>query len=112
LGGPLLNLLGRALGVSVVVVVVLVVLVQPALVLALQFVVEDNALDAGAALVQAPLSAFVGAVDLQAALAFARADEARVESLRTFWGRVSMALQQVVTGLGQGHRMIAVARHA
>ena len=49
-GGPLANLIRRAIRVAVVVVVVLVALVEPALVLALQLVVEDDALDVGAAL--------------------------------------------------------------
>jgi hypothetical protein len=41
--------------VSVVIVAVLVVIVQPALVLALELVVEDDALDVGTALQQARL---------------------------------------------------------
>ena len=42
---PFANLIGRAIRMAVVVVVVLVPLVEPALVLALELVVEDDALD-------------------------------------------------------------------
>ena len=47
--GPFANLIRRAIRMSVVVVMVLVSLVEPALVLALEFVVQNDALDVGAA---------------------------------------------------------------
>ena len=112
LGGPGLNLFRRAFRVAVVVVVVPVVLVEPALVLALQLVVEHDALDVGAALAETLLGLLVGAVDLQVVLAFARADEAGVEGLVTLWMRVPVALQQAVSGLRQSYRVVAVARLA
>ena len=88
-GGPRLNLLLRPFWVAVVVVVVPVVLVEPALVVALQLVVEDDALDVGPALAEPLLGLLVGAVDLQVVLAFARADEAGVEGLAAFSDSVS-----------------------
>ncbi len=100
-GGPLLNLFRRAFRVAVVVVAVLVALVEPALVVALQLVVEDDALDVGAALAETLLGLLVGAVDLQVVLAFARADQAGVEGLAVLWMRVPVTLQQAASGLGQ-----------
>jgi hypothetical protein len=47
---PLADLIRRSIGVTVVVVVVAVALVKPALVLALELVVEHDAIDARAAL--------------------------------------------------------------
>ena len=67
---------------SVVVVVVLVALVEPALVLALQLVVEDDALDVRAALQETRLGLFVRAIDLEVVFEFALAPQARVERLR------------------------------
>src|SRR5207237_8543580 len=55
---------GGPIGMSVVVVAVPIALVQPPLVLACEFVVEDDAINFRAALVQAVNFAFVGAVDL------------------------------------------------
>ena len=67
---------------AVVVVVVLVALVEPALVLALQLVVEDDALDVRAAVQETVLGLFVGAIDLKVVLEFPFAHQARVERLR------------------------------
>jgi hypothetical protein len=59
---PGANLFVGSIGVPVVVVAVLVVRVQPPLVFALQFVVEDDPLDARGALQQPRGGVFVGAV--------------------------------------------------
>jgi hypothetical protein len=62
---PFANLIGRAIGMAVVVVMVLVAFVEPALVLALQLVVQDDALDVRTAVQETVLGLFVGAIDLR-----------------------------------------------
>src|SRR5438067_9062386 len=64
LAGPFLDLMCIAIGVAVVVVAVAIARVQPLLVVALELVVEDDAIDARAALPQAFGFAFEGAIDL------------------------------------------------
>jgi hypothetical protein len=61
---PFANLIRRSIRMAVVVVVVLVSLVEPALVLALQLVVEDDALDVRTAVQETVLGLFVRAIDL------------------------------------------------
>ncbi len=78
---PFANLIRRAIGVSVVVVVVFVALVEPALVLALELVVEDDALDVRATIDETRLCLFVRAIDLEVVFEFALARQARVERL-------------------------------
>ena len=68
---PLANLIRRAIGVAVVVVAVAVVLVKPALILALELVVEDDAIDVRAALLEPRLGLFVRAIDLDVVLQLA-----------------------------------------
>jgi len=97
---------------SVVVVVVLVALVQPALIFALELVIQDHTVDMGAALQQTGLCLFVGTIDLDVVLQLALAHEARVEGLLVLVIAVAMALQQAPASLGQNHRVIAVTRHA
>jgi hypothetical protein len=69
--GPIANLIRRAIGMAVVVVVVLVPLVEPELVLALQLVVEDGALDVRTPIQETVLGLFVRAIDLEVVLQFA-----------------------------------------
>ena len=57
--GPFAKLVGRPIGVAVVVVMVLVALVEPALVVALQLVVQDDAIDVRAAFEQPRLGLLV-----------------------------------------------------
>ena len=109
---PLANLIRGSIGVAVVVVAVLVAFVQPPLVLALELVVQDDAIDAGAALQQPRLCLFVGAIDLDVVLQFARACEARVERLLVLVIAVSVALEQAAAFLRQDHRVIAITGHA
>jgi hypothetical protein len=78
---PPANLIGRPIGVAVVVILVLVVLVQPALIVTLQFVIQDDTPDARAAVVEPRLGLLVRAIDLEVVLQLARACEARVERL-------------------------------
>jgi hypothetical protein len=91
---------------------VLVAFVEPALVLALQFVVEDNALNVCTAVQETVLGLFVRAIDLEVVLQFSLARQARVERLVMVLIEVSMALEKAAAFLGQADRMIAVPRHA
>src|SRR5439155_5769271 len=110
--GPLANLIGRAIGVAVVVLVVFVPLVEPPLVIALELVVEDDAVDVCAALEQACLGLVVGAIELEVVLQFPLARQARMEGLVVLVVPVSMALEEAAAVLRQDHRVIAITRHA
>jgi hypothetical protein len=79
--GPLPDLFRRSIGVAVVVLAVPIALVQPLLVLTLELVVEDDPLDAGAALQEGFCLAFVGPVDLDVVLQFPLGSDAGVEGL-------------------------------
>jgi hypothetical protein len=108
---PFPNLIGRAIGVAVVVVVVLVALVEPALVLALQLVVEDDAFDVRAALKETRLGLFVRPIDLKVVFQFALAPQARIERLVMVPIDVPMAFEKAATRFGQRHRLVAVPGH-
>jgi hypothetical protein len=77
---PFANLIGRAIRMAVV-VVLLVALVEPALVLALQLVVEDDALDVRVALQKTFLGLFVRAIDLEVVFELPFSPQTRVERL-------------------------------
>jgi hypothetical protein len=68
---PLGNLLLVSIGVSVVIAAVPIVFVQPPLILALEFVVQDDAIDSGVAFGQAPSRTQVRAIYLRVVLHFA-----------------------------------------
>ena len=110
--GPLANLIGRPIGVAVVVVVVLVAFVQPLLVLALELVVEGDPLDVGATLQQTRLCLLIGAIDLKVVFHFALAFEARVERLVVLLVGVPMPLQEAAALLREHDRMVAMTGHA
>jgi hypothetical protein len=73
LARPLLDFVLVAIGASVAVAAIPVALVQPGLILTLEFVVEDDSPDACAALLKALGFTFVGAIDLDVVLPFALA---------------------------------------
>jgi len=97
---------------AIVVVVILVAFVEPALVLALQLVVEDDALDVRTALQETVLGLFVCAIDLKVVLEFPFAPQARVERLRVLVIGIAVALEEAAPVLRQAHRMVAVSGHA
>jgi hypothetical protein len=97
---------------TVVVVVVFVPLVEPALVLAFQLMVEDDALDVGTAVQEAILGLFVGAINPEVVFKFTRARQASVEPLEVILVGVSMALEETASLLRENHRGIAIAGHA
>src|SRR5204863_364003 len=99
-----------AVWMSVVIVVVLVALVEPALVLALQLVVEDDALDVRGALQEARLGLFVGAIDLEVVFQFTLPSEARVERLMIVPIEIPMSLENAAAVRGRD-RVRATVRH-
>jgi hypothetical protein len=109
---PFANLIWRPIGMAVVVVMVLVAFVEPTLVLALQLVVEDDALDVRAALQETVLGLFVRAIDLKVVFEFPFASQARVKRLRMLVIGIAVALEEAAPVLRQAHRMVAVSGHA
>ena len=61
---PFANLVWRSIGASVAVIVVFVALVQPALILSLELVIQHDVIHTRAALQEPRLCLFVGAIDL------------------------------------------------
>jgi hypothetical protein len=110
--GPLVDFFGGAIGVSVVVWTVAIALVEPPLVLTLQFVVEDHPIDTGATRLQALGVAFIRAMDLEVVFQLALAFDAVVERLTVARVAVSVMLENVPTGLRQRDRVLTVTRHA
>jgi hypothetical protein len=115
---PLFDLTLIAIGTSAVVVMIAIVLVEPTLVLTLEFVVEDDSLDACAAFLEARRFTFVGAIDLDVVFQFARFLETGVELL---WAALTMCstmvmqtvaalrLEQVATLFGQHDHWVSMA---
>jgi hypothetical protein len=82
------------------------------LVLALQLVVEDDSVDAGAALLKALSFALVCAVDLRVVLDFTRLLQLGIERLAVVLALIAIAamrFEQVVSTVGQYHGDILVA---
>jgi hypothetical protein len=106
---PLLDLPLVPIRVSVVVVAIPIALVEPLLILALELVVQDDALDVGVAFVQALSDAQVSLVYLRVVFELALAFEARIELLARVVVVDSMGLQQVPAAVGQNDGDIAPA---
>jgi hypothetical protein len=106
---PVANLIGSPIRVAVVVVVVPVARVEPALVLALELVVEDHALDVRAALQEPGLGLFAGAIELQVVLQFPLTSQARVKGLVVVVVAVSVASSRLRAALV---RLTAWSRYA
>jgi len=110
--GPLVDFLGGAIGMTVVVRMVAIALVKPPLVLTFEFVVEDDSLDARAARLEALSVAFVGTMDLDVVFKLALAFDTVVERLTAARLAVSVMLEQAAASLGQRNHVLTVARHA
>jgi len=110
--GPGTNLIFGPIRVAVVVVAVAIVGVQPLLIVALEFIVEDDPFDPRAAVVK-PLSRVqIGVEDLRVVFQFSRSFQAGVEGLRRASILLTMPLEEVATGLRQDHYRVPMARHA
>lgn len=106
---PFLYLVRVAIGVTVVIVAVAIAFVQPLLVVALELVVQDDAIDAGAAVLQALRFAFERAIDLDVVFELPLAFNARLERLAALLIAISMALKQASSVSRQGHGVISRA---
>src|SRR5206468_12015860 len=109
---PRLDLAAIAVGMAVVVITVAIALVQPRLVLTLELVVEDDAIDPRAALFQALCFTFERPIDLDVVFELSLAFNARVEGLAGLPMAVAVALEEVSALLRQRHRVIARVGHA
>ena len=86
LARPPRDLLGLAIRPAVAVLLAAIALVQEALIVALQLVVEDDAPNPAALAAEALLGALVGAIDLGVVRQLARLPEAGVEGLAGLGG--------------------------
>jgi hypothetical protein len=102
---PACNLLRIPVRSSVAVLPPAIALVQEPLVVALQLVVQDHAIDSAALLAEALLAAQVGAIDLRVVRQLARLSEAGVEALtglpRAFLGLARIRFEHVTATVGQ-----------
>jgi hypothetical protein len=104
--GPPRDLTLIAVMVAIVVVAVVIVFMEPVLVLALEFVVQDDALDLRVAFLEALGLALVGSIDLDVMLELSLAFGACVEGLAAL-PVVMVALEQAVPILGQRDHVVA-----
>jgi hypothetical protein len=98
--------------VSIVVAAIAIALVQPALVLTLELVVEDDSTNAPATRRQALCFAFVRAIDLDVVFELPLAFNAMPERLMTSLIAVAVTLEQASSFSGQRDRIVAAAGHA
>jgi hypothetical protein len=109
---PLVDLLLGPIGMSVVIGTVAITFVEPGLVLTLELVVEEDALNPRPALGQALRLAFVGAIDLEVVFEFPLAFEAIPERLAVPLVAIPMVFEQGAAVLRQCHGMLARPGHA
>lgn len=110
---PLLDFALVTIRPSVVVVAVPIALVEPLLVLALELVVEPDALDAGTALLDEPLRLpDVSAIELGVMFQLAFTFQAGVERLVMAPFAVAVRLEQVPPAVGEDHGLLAIAGDA
>ena len=109
---PFADLFVRPIGMAVVVGAVAIPLVQPALVLTLELVVEHDAVDVRTAFRQALRGAFVGAIDLEVVFELPFAFDAMPERLAVTLIAVAMVFEQAPAVPRKRDRMLARARHS
>jgi hypothetical protein len=107
---PFLDLLGVSLRPTVTLGSISIGLLKEALILALQLVVQDGALDAGIRCVQ-PLSGLeIGVIDLGVVLDLARLPDARVEGLaRLAVDIAATRFKQISTAISEDNDRLAMA---
>jgi len=108
---PDADLLVGPIWVSVVIVPVAVPLVKPLLVVALELVIEDDSIDACAALREALCGAFVRAMDLEVMFKLALPFEAIPERLPARLVAVTVTFEETAAFLRERHGMLARAGH-
>jgi len=109
LTGPLLDFAGLAIRPSVGVRPATIALVQPLLVLRLQFVVQPHALNLQAPLLELRRVTLVGAMDLGVVFQFALALKPRVAGLARITVTVAIRLQEIAATVRQHHRLLPIA---
>src|SRR5439155_11309651 len=107
----LANLFVRPIRMAIVVGALVIPLVQPALVLTLELVVEHDAFDVRATLRQALRRAVVGAIDVEVVFELPFAFHARPEGLAVPLVAATMVFEQAAPFLGQRDRILARARY-
>src|SRR2546426_8556644 len=107
LASPFFDFVLVAVGMAVVVVAVPITLMQPLLIVAFELVVQHDAIDSRAALLQALRFAFERAIDLNIVFELPLAFNARVERLAVLLIAISMALKQASAISCQGHGVIS-----
>jgi hypothetical protein len=104
--GPFPDLVVGPIRVSVIVIAVAIPLMEPALVIPLELVIEDDALDPRIALDETLRGAFVGAIDLEVVFEFPLAFDARPERLTVALVAVTMVFEQASAFSREGDRML------
>src|SRR5947209_5552721 len=108
---PFADLFVGSIGVAIVVGAITIALMEPALVLALELVVEDDPFHAPAAVSQALCFAFVCAIDLEVVFPLPFAFKAVPERLAVALVAASMMFEEAPTFLRQRDGMLARAGH-
>jgi hypothetical protein len=108
---PILDFVWRAIRVTVVVVAVPIARVEPLLVLPLEFVVEPDAIDARAALLEAFGFAKIRAVHMDIVLDFPRPFKTGAERLSMTLVALTMALQKAAAFLREHDGGLAIPGH-
>jgi hypothetical protein len=107
--GPRLNLLRLTIRPAIRVVPVRIALMEPPLILALEFVIENDALDVGFAFGELLRLAQVRLVDLHVVFDLARLHEAGIEHLMVLLLTVhSMGIQQLLAAVGEDHDRVSL----
>jgi hypothetical protein len=105
LSRPSCNLFGLTIRPTVAVFLVAIALMQEALIVALELVVEDDPPDSAASIPQSLLGPLVGAIDLGVVRQLARLSDTRAEDLAGLVGAVvallAVGLEQVTSAVCQ-----------
>jgi hypothetical protein len=113
---PACNLFGLPVRPTVTLFLASIALVEESLIVALQLIVEDDALNPTALAAEALLSALISAIDLRVVRQLARLSQTRVEVLAGFVRAVvafaSVGFEKVSTAIGQDNGAIVGTERA
>lgn len=111
--GPFLDLMWLAIGPSIGVVAVGIPLVQPMLILMLELVIQNDAVDVGLALSELLRFAKVRLVDLRVVFDLAGLDQPRIELLAVLLIAVrAMRVQEIATTVREDDHMVPMTVEA
>ncbi len=105
--GPAADLLVGSIGVAIVVGPLAIAFVEPSLVLTLELMIEDDALDSGAAFAQAVRCALISAIDLEIVFEFPFAFDALPERLAATRIAVAVVFDQAPAASRQRDGVLA-----